>query len=941
MQNIHGVTSIDIHRLKLILSALVIMLLVSTVLLMIPEETSGDSGDMDPLWNHAMGDKSWRTDISADGKYLVVGSDDNKIYFFEQGSSTPLWSYTCDDDVTSVAISDDGEYIAGGCRDNYILFFHKDSDTPLWSYNIHKDDWGSGLVLGLDLSADGGYLIAGCGNDRAYFFDTDSSDPLWTYTSGSNVDSTSISADGTYIAVGSCDKKVYFFHKDSDDPQWSYTAGNRVRGVAVSANGEYIAVSSQDQNVYLFDKDSSTPLWSYTTGDEARVVSISADGEYIVAGSEDGKAYLFDKDSSTPLWIYNAGGELPCVDISSDGKYIIAGGTEAKVYFFDKDSNNPIWISSLGNDVSWASLSADGGKYGVVVSLDNQISFFDMMRPIGDIDTITPNPVVEGVEVHFKGHGTTLRDEITTYAWSSSHDGEFYNGTESEVSYSKLSVGTHTISFKVQDNHGAWSNEVSMMVQVHTQPTATIDSISPNPALPSESVEFSGSGDDDGTIERYVWTSSLDGELHNSTGASFSTSTLSKGEHSISFKAQDNHGAWSHAVSAIVKIGSPPTAVIDEITPTPSPEGKEIEFYGNGSDDDGIIDIYEWQSDIDGVIGTEPAFISSSLSVGTHTITFKVKDNDDFWSDLATQKIEISNVLPVATITNITPLKPLETETITFEGQVDERGSVIAYLWQSDVEGELDTNATFSMVLSPGLHTISFSAQDDEEVWSDPVSELLWVNDVPTASITPGHPNVVNEGAEITIEGSGEDLGKIQGYLWKSSIDGELSATAVLKTATLSVGTHTITFKVMDNDTIWSDEVNVKITINALPQALAGTNIHSFPHIDVQFSGQGADPDGEIVKYEWDFDGNGIYEWSSTESGLTKYTYNNPGEFNAVFRVTDNHGAQVTDSLYVTVNMNVSEEGGETGFMPGFTALPVMASIGIAGALVAFFRKQH
>jgi PKD repeat protein len=94
-------------------------------------------------------------------------------------------------------------------------------------------------------------------------------------------------------------------------------------------------------------------------------------------------------------------------------------------------------------------------------------------------------------------------------------------------------------------------------------PVAAIDSITPNPALPGETVLFSGSGtDSDGTIAGYRWRSSIDGIL--STSASFSTlelsQELSSGVHVIYFQVQDDAGSWSLEANAIlgyVGCGSP------------------------------------------------------------------------------------------------------------------------------------------------------------------------------------------------------------------------------------------------------------------------------------------------------------------------------------------------------------------------------------------------
>jgi len=75
-------------------------------------------------------------------------------------------------------------------------------------------------------------------------------------------------------------------------------------------------------------------------------------------------------------------------------------------------------------------------------------------------------------------------------------------------------------------------------------PVAYIDSISPSDAASGETVAFVGHGTDaDGTVVAYRWRSSIDGEL--SVLASFDSSELSGGEHTIYLKVQDNNGAWS------------------------------------------------------------------------------------------------------------------------------------------------------------------------------------------------------------------------------------------------------------------------------------------------------------------------------------------------------------------------------------------------------------
>jgi len=84
-------------------------------------------------------------------------------------------------------------------------------------------------------------------------------------------------------------------------------------------------------------------------------------------------------------------------------------------------------------------------------------------------------------------------------------------------------------------------------------PTAYIDTITPaTPAL-GESITFTGHGTDpDGTIVGYKWRSSISGDLSNL--ATFQTSSLASGTHSIYFSVQDNQGNWSQETSTTITL---------------------------------------------------------------------------------------------------------------------------------------------------------------------------------------------------------------------------------------------------------------------------------------------------------------------------------------------------------------------------------------------------
>jgi hypothetical protein len=61
------------------------------------------------------------------------------------------------------------------------------------------------------------------------------------------------------------------------------------------------------------------------------------------------------------------------------------------------------------------------------------------------------------------------------------------------------------------------------------------------------------------------------------------------------------------------------------------------------------------------------------------------------------------------------------------------------------------------------------------------------------------------------------------------------------------------------------------------------------------------DPDGSIVRYEWDFENDGVFDSSSLTDGNTSHTYPGPGTYMAKLRVTDNGGATGLAVVDVTV----------------------------------------
>lgn len=99
---------------------------------------------------------------------------------------------------------------------------------------------------------------------------------------------------------------------------------------------------------------------------------------------------------------------------------------------------------------------------------------------------------------------------------------------------------------------------------------------------------------------------------------------------------------------------------------------------------------------------------------------------------------------------------------------------------------------------------------------------------------------------------------------------------------------------------------------NASPTVtISSNNTSGNSPLTINFTANASDSDGTIARYEWDLDGNGVYE-ATTTSNTSSYTYNNTGTYNPRVRVTDNGGATATSSI-VTITVSSSSGGGGGG----------------------------
>jgi len=223
-----------------------------------------------------------------------------------------------------------------------------------------------------------------------------------------------------------------------------------------------------------------------------------------------------------------------------------------------------------------------------------------------------------------------------------------------------------------------------------------------------------------------------------------------------------------------------------------------------------------------------------------------------------------------------------------------------------------------------------------EDIAHEEAEEEEGGNKAPVAEA--GSDRVVNESEEVILSAlnSSDPDGEIVAYIWKEK--GRVLSYNPAFSTWLELGTHVIILEVRDDDGSTSmDSVTVRVVDqkeeeeNAPPVAEAGKDKNLSLGSPANFSASAShDPDGEIVSYQWSFEG----ELISTQKS---FSYSFPqGENTVKLTVVDDRGAEDSDQLVVSV-LPPREEGYE--YTPYLQSLTLTGVAFLLGAVV--FLRRH
>ena len=346
------------------------------------------------------------------------------------------------------------------------------------------------------------------------------------------------------------------------------------------------------------------------------------------------------------------------------------------------------------------------------------------------------------------------------------------------------------------------------------------------------------------------------------------------------------------------------------------------------------IDLTTYKTKLDGIDYTNLFTVTPTQATyvwpvggGQHTIEASIKDKKgNLATATSTFTVSAFRALPEAVPTSGSV--PLTVNFTTKAEYTD--GAIIRYRWDFQGDGIYDTsdpgarnythtytqkgifNATLEVLNDKGEEVLNDKGEKEGITTAVIPITVTSRPPVPSASVNPSNGAVP---LAVSLFGSATDIdGTIVRYEWDFEGDGTFDFTSTTTGNTThtyaEAGTFGAVFRVTDNDGMTATAVATATAVRVGPPGSPTATITApgapltvtAPRL-VSFTGTGTDPGGSIVKFEWDFNGDGVYDFTSPTTASTSFQYTSPGIFTAALRVTDDSGLTGIDTVDITVNI--------------------------------------
>jgi len=414
------------------------------------------------------------------------------------------------------------------------------------------------------------------------------------------------------------------------------------------------------------------------------------------------------------------------------------------------------------------------------------------------------------------------------------------------------------------------------------------------------------------------------------------------GTYRLSLAVKDVNNTWSENEDTVNITVSPQGTLIPVANAGPDITielGAQVVLDGTNSTDDLKVEMYLWTHESGAITldienETEATAYTTPVLIGSYQISLKVRDNDGFWSepDYMTLTVIPENKAPVALIDSPSDgSEYLDSDIIEFDGtdSDDPEEGDLTFEWSSSLDGDLDSNSTFSSNLTAGLHTITLKVTDDHGLNGTETIDITVIEDTAPTAVLSVDMTLILKGDKVAFDASSSTdfESDIIEFMFDFG-DGGVTTWQTKKKAThiyKDVGTYNATVTVRDpagHETI-SEGIQIKIGVKPEAKLEADVLVIRVKKEMVLDSSGSTDEDGRIVSYLFDFGDDSDSGWTN-ESSVT-HVYDKPGRYTVSVKVKDDDGLESTLKK-VTITVKKAKEPGPSNALSAYL-LPLILLI--------------
>ena len=501
-------------------------------------------------------------------------------------------------------------------------------------------------------------------------------------------------------------------------------------------------------------------------------------------------------------------------------------------------------------------------------------------------------------------------NDIVSYEWDWEGDGTWDNSTTTPTfSHTYYRPGFYNITLRVKDGEGTTNTTRKPITISNVAPTARA-TVAPNPAIEGQEVTLNAttSTEPGMNITEYSWDWTMDNIYEVNTTNPVLLYTFWKPTSATQYgrlRVRDEDNTTGLAYFSYRINNAPPLVMESNNTVL---EDQEVSIHVVVEEPGDNFKDFRWDFNNDGntdKVTTVPYVNFTFWDSGRFTIWCNVTDADNTWG-AGEVKIDVTDVAPV----------PRVADGFAVEGTpkafaVDLLGNernITRYSVDLNDDGVYEVNSTtqpiyleFTKVNNSIRCTVRVTDRDGTDgTWLFKVA----VSNTPPVLTAPAFA-IGQEGDPIPITvGVYEPGMDMVSYGWDWEADGIVDDTTAIPTAShvfTEPGAKHILVTGTDVD-LTSGSVDFRALItNVAPKADAGTPPLAKEGIPIALSAAGSfEPGGDIVSYEWDFDGDGMYDVETSKVEI-QYAWEKPGTYSVGLRVTDEDGSFGLDRVPVQV----------------------------------------